>query len=374
MKKITNKLLVSAITMLVLVGVIATNFTSCKKKEPETIKIGAILPLTGPAASLGEWFKMGYILAQEEANQTLKDKNTKISLKILIEDGMGDPKVSVNLYKKLREIDKINYLTSTLSPICLSLKPLAIKDSILFFANAAHPLITGDSLFVFRHSNTVEQEGELIINFIKDKFSNINNIVVFASNEDFGISFLKFISEKFKELKIRNIATELYEKDQKDFRSLVIKPLKSSPPDIVIVIGFVKPMGLLIKTLREVGYKGPIVANFGFTDPNVIQLASDAAIGVYHTDYNFDYSAEPLKHLNEKSFKMFHKELPPAAILAYNTIMILTEAISNAGIKSIDIASYIKNKKEFYIGNMKILVTEKGDILPPLTIRRYEKK
>ena len=41
----------------------------CTKKEPETIKIGVILPLTGNLSEVGENAKNGILLGLEEANE-----------------------------------------------------------------------------------------------------------------------------------------------------------------------------------------------------------------------------------------------------------------------------------------------------------------
>ncbi|RMD57361.1 MAG: hypothetical protein D6828_03820 [Nitrospirae bacterium] len=60
----------SIFTVLLAVILIGSLFliNGCKKQEPETIKIGAILPLTGDAAQYGEWAKNGISLAVDEIN------------------------------------------------------------------------------------------------------------------------------------------------------------------------------------------------------------------------------------------------------------------------------------------------------------------
>ena len=47
--------------MFVVIAIVSSIllFGCPKQKEPEEIKIGAILPLTGPAAQFGEWKKQG---------------------------------------------------------------------------------------------------------------------------------------------------------------------------------------------------------------------------------------------------------------------------------------------------------------------------
>jgi branched-chain amino acid transport system substrate-binding protein len=351
----------------IIIGIRLTQKPALPKEQ--VYKIGAILPLTGPSSSLGEWFRIGYILGEAEANATLRKLNNNIRIEVIIEDGRGDAKYSVGLYRKFVDIDRVSCITTTLSPISLAIKPLAISDRILFFGNAAHPAITGDSPLVFRHSNTVEQEGDLIARLIKEESPPPKKVLIFATNDDFGVAFRQYLASKLSD--ITHVTSDLYEREQTDFRSLISKHLKEQP-DLLVVIGFVKSMGLVIKMARELGYEKQIIANFGFTDPNVVKLAASAAHGVYYSDYAFDLSKEPISTLNKMCLRKFGKLLPPVALLAYDTVMIIAEAIKYAGFQGESISSFILSKRRFALDGIQLNVTEKGDILPPLEMKRYE--
>lgn len=85
---------ITIVVVVALAIVLVINYQT--KKKPGVIKIGAILPLTGPASWLGEMHKWGIDLAVEEINEASKNK-----IKIICEDSSREPKKTVSAFKKL---------------------------------------------------------------------------------------------------------------------------------------------------------------------------------------------------------------------------------------------------------------------------------
>ena len=79
----------ATILAVVLVGSLFL-INGCKKKEPEVIKIGAILPPTGNLSSYGVDSRKALELAVEKLNKTGGIDGRLISL--IIEDSQGNPK------------------------------------------------------------------------------------------------------------------------------------------------------------------------------------------------------------------------------------------------------------------------------------------
>ena len=74
-------------------------FTGCGEKAGETVKIGAIGPLSGAVAVYGVDCLNGINLAAEEINAAGGINGKKIE--IVSEDDEGNPEKSVNAYKKI---------------------------------------------------------------------------------------------------------------------------------------------------------------------------------------------------------------------------------------------------------------------------------
>src|SRR3989344_1508268 len=128
--------------------------------QEETIQIGIIAPLTGPAADLGALYVEGAQVAVDDLNaKNFLDK----PITLVIEDTGSDAKNAVTAMHKLTQVDDVNFIMTIMSTHGLALKPLANQYGVLLFGDVAHPNMTGDSLMVFRHSNIAEDEAKLIV-------------------------------------------------------------------------------------------------------------------------------------------------------------------------------------------------------------------
>ncbi len=354
-----------AIGVIVIVVLSIVLIVTQTKKEPKEIKIGAILPLTGPAATLGEWVKSGHELAIEEINT----KSKILKIKYIPEDGMGDPKTSVSAFKKLVEVNKVSIIFTTLSNVTLALIPLLDKYKVILYTNAAHPQIIGKSKFVLRHGQVAEEEANTISNFLLS--NNIPTVSIISLNDDYGVIFantLKNIATN-KNIVVKNIV--FYEQGETDFKTEVQKLISSSPKAVVIG-GYGKAIGFILKRLKEVGFNGTIIATSLFNSPETFQIAGDAAIGVYHTDFLIDYSDERVKELKARYEAKFSKEIHPLTIFSYNDMLLIIEAIIKRGSDSpTKIIEYILNLKEFKGAGETISIQPNGNLLIPLIIKKY---
>jgi branched-chain amino acid transport system substrate-binding protein len=95
MKKTTKIWCCISIVAVVAIAVVLIVLQPWKPKQPEVIKIGAILPLTGDGAVFGEECKQGILLAVK--NFALDNpKSTKYE--IVFEDSKGKPEEAIGAY------------------------------------------------------------------------------------------------------------------------------------------------------------------------------------------------------------------------------------------------------------------------------------
>lgn len=353
--------------VVVILLVVAVGLLVLYQPEEQAVTIGAVLPLTGDFAALGNWFKLGFQLAEYQINA----RPEGVRVKILFEDSRSDINAAISAYRKLVDVNKVKIVTTTTSPACLALKPLAVSDNVLFFANAAHPKITSDDApLVLRHSSTITQEGALIAGFVENELKPTSRSVsIVYLNNEFGLGFKEFLVAALSD---EVSGFESYEGNQTDFKNLVTKVI-SDKPRHVITVGFTKNLGLLIKTLRERGYKGTLVANFGFTTPGVVDLAGSSANGVYYADYGYSMDSEPLRTLSVIAQERFKSDLSPVGILAYDVVNVVAQAVEqSASTDPTALSVFIRQQQVFDIDGIRLEVTPNGDILPPLKMKRYE--
>lgn len=296
--------------------------------EINEIKIGAILPLTGELAFIGEEIQKGMMLAVEEINQNNLIKNKKlIKLKIIFEDDqLVNPRIATTAAHKLINVDKVSATVVTAVNDAKSIAPI--------FESAKIPLIVlWDSnkdieswQYIFSTGFSTEKAGKSMADFAYNNLKLKNVVIVSHIDEWADIISNSFIKE-FKSLGGNIIFQEKVPVEESDFRTILTK-IKSSADIDGIYLPFA-PMNtdLFLKQAKELGINIPIMTGDAFTD-EVIGNAGFAAEGVYYTNI-FVEDNENTKHLIDLYLKKYNKE--PSALVfvtfGYDSVMLLKEAM-----------------------------------------------
>ncbi len=122
----------------------------------EVVKIGLILPMTGPYADYGEEIGNGIKLYMKQNGDTVAGK--KVSIIIRDDTGIA-PEVSKRLAQELLVQDKVDILAGFgLTPGALAVAPLATQaKKAMVIMNAATSVITTKSPYIVRLSHTTPQ-------------------------------------------------------------------------------------------------------------------------------------------------------------------------------------------------------------------------
>ena len=99
-----------------------------EKGAKEVLRVGAIVPLSGPLAFFGNDYVRTLELYRED-HPDLKDQ-----IEVVFEDSAYDGKQAISAYRKLVDVEKVNVIFSFGGPMLNVLAPLAEADKIPFFA------------------------------------------------------------------------------------------------------------------------------------------------------------------------------------------------------------------------------------------------
>lgn len=359
-----NKKLLSTIGIIVLLVIVAIGIFKKRQqaKVDNYIQIGAILPLTGDYADVGNWMKAGIQLALEDCSL-----NREKHIEVLYEDSQGKANVGLNAYRKLKDMHNVKFFISTVTPVCLALRPQVMVDDNFMLVNAGHRDITAkDSPTIFRHALTMTQEAKFLANYVQTKhLINANTKFCFVyANNDIGLEVRDVFLQNIPKC---DVSVYSYEESDKDLKNISAK-IASSKPEFIVICGYTKNLGVLIRSLRECSYSQNIYVNQGFSTPSVRESAGAFAYNVFYTDYDIPNS-EGIIDLKKRVQERFSTSLSTHNITAYNAIMIINQAVSNSS--SImptprQVADLIKSKSPYYINEMKLEINEIGDIYVPL--------
>jgi branched-chain amino acid transport system substrate-binding protein len=245
-----RKILIPLAILVVIIAAIAIYFTQ-KPKEPETIKIGAILPLTGELSIFGNWLKEGIEFALAEQNLP--------NIKIIYEDNQGQVTKAVSAFRKLSTVDKVKAIITAQTSIANALLRLANSERILTIFTFAD-LPQGDKTYILNYHFPVQDEVSILAKFTYTELGKKGAILVV--NDEFG----RLGSQLFeKEFNGEIVYKEEILPSEKDFRSLVLS-LKNKNPDFVFLIAYTQQLIAITKTMKEFNVKFPIIG------PNVLTV------------------------------------------------------------------------------------------------------
>lgn len=355
-------LLAASITTIIAVVLILT-FGPWKGGEG-SFRVGAILPLTGPAAPFGESSKNALLMAEEEINADHKLPR----IELLVEDGMADPKSSLSAFRRLHDLKGVRYMMTLVSGVAMALAPAADEEGVLLFANASHPQITRDRDLVLRYSNLTSDEVRTVINFISEKHADWNRMHVIAINDDYG----RVYSAELKataaiKSQIVLAGTEFYDRDTTDFRTLATAVV-AKKPDVVVVVGYGRSMGVCVRQLRELGYAGPFVASLGFViTGDAAKAAGNAVKGGYLVNFAFVNNKGALD-FRDRYIKRYGKEPSPNAVIDYSTMYLLAHSIGKVGAEPTALARYLKGLGQVTLPTGAVAINPQGDIVAPVSV------
>ncbi len=363
--------ILSLMVMVVLVFGLC-GWTIWDKKGTKVYKIGAILPLTGPAAQIGEWQKKSIDLAIDEINIKGGIKGKKLQL--IYEDSKSDSKEGISAFNKLISVEKIPFSFTCLSSVSNALIPIADKNRVnILMLAVSLPGIADKSKYAFRCNVGSDDEAKAMATFLAEDLK-LKKLAVFYINDEFGIGALKVLKEKYKNAGGSIVWEDSYHPNGTDFRSSLVQ-IKETKAEGVYIIGYVQASAIAMKQIREVEINLPIFANMALTVPIFTKTAGSAAEGVYFTTNMFNPDSQETRVVKfMQDYKLKYGDTPNFfSAFAYDGAKMIAEAISKRGYSNEGIRQGLLAIKNFpgVVGDFDVLPN--GDIKFPTRIVRFEK-
>jgi branched-chain amino acid transport system substrate-binding protein len=328
MKKIVFQIAVVVLSCAVMVGVAAA----------KTLKIGAILSVTGPTAFLGKPEANTMEMLVESINAAGGVNGDMIEL--IIKDSAGQKEKAVSYAKQLIEEDKVfAILGPTRTGSTLAIKSLCEKAGTLLISCASSKMIVDPvAQYVFK---TPQNDSLAVRKIMEDmQKNNITKIAVAVGGTGFGKMGKKFAEELASEYGITVVASEVYAPNVTDLSSLVAKWKSNADIQAVINWSIVPAQTILAKNMRQAGWDVPLYLSHGFGNIKYVEVGGKAVEGVIFPAGRLlvaemlDDSHPQKKVLVDykKAYEAKFKE--PVSTFgghAYDALMILVQALETVG-------------------------------------------
>ncbi|MDE2288033.1 MAG: ABC transporter substrate-binding protein [Burkholderiales bacterium] len=239
------------------------------------IKIGAVLSMTGPAASLGIPARNTIALLPHEIGGQ--------PVQYIVLDDASDTTAAVRDTKKLINDDHVDAIIgSSITPNSLAMIDVVAeaKTPMISLASSAHIIEPMDAkrAWVFKTPQTDTQMASAIIQHASDR--GVKTIAYIGQNDALGQSFYDAIA-KFAALhQIKIVANERFNRTDPSVLGQVLHILEVKPGAVVVGAAGT-PAALPPRTLVERGYKGLIYHNYGVANNDFLRVCGADCNGTY---------------------------------------------------------------------------------------------
>jgi branched-chain amino acid transport system substrate-binding protein len=247
----------------------------CAFANPGTIthqyQIGAILPLSGGAASYGEAAQNGMLMAFDSLSAAERAR-----VKILFEDDGLSATRSVSAFRKLVNVDKADAVVCWSSGTCSAIAPIAETAKIPLIAIASDSKISAGRNFVVNFWVTPEEESKLLIPEALRR--GYKRIAIISATHDGAIAF-RDTFRKHNHGQIEILFDEEYAPDMKDFRSVAARVGALKNLDAIMMNLLPGQSGVAAKQLRQIGVRTPIFGYETLEDRAEVEASEGALVG-----------------------------------------------------------------------------------------------
>jgi branched-chain amino acid transport system substrate-binding protein len=242
-----------------------------------TIKVGALLAVTGPASFLGAPEAKTLEMLVDSVNAKGGINGNRIQL--IIKDTGASPEKAISFAKQLIEEEKVFAIIGpSTSGETMAIKNIAEEaKTILLSCAAAEVIVNPVAKYVFK---TPQKDSHAAIKIFQQmKNMGITKVGVLSSNTGFGKAGKEQIEKLAPENGIQIVISEVYDKAATDLTAEVTK-LKSANVQAIINWSIEPAQAIVIKNARQIGITAPIFQSHGFGNINYVKAAGPAAEGV----------------------------------------------------------------------------------------------
>ena len=319
----------------------------------DTIKIGAILAVTGPASFLGAPEAKTLEMLVDEFNKKGGIKGNKIEL--IIKDSGASPEKAISFAKQLIEEDKVFAIIGpSTSGETMKIKNIAEESkTILLSCAAAEVIVNPVAKYVFK---TPQKDSDAVLKIFQNmKKKGITKIGVLSSNTGFGKAGKEQIEKLAPENGITILVNEVYDKAASDLTAEVTK-LKAAKVQAIVNWSIEPAQAIVIKNAKQIGLNVPLYQSHGFGNIEYVKAAGPAAEGVIFPAGRLlvadslpksnKQKAVLLKYKKDYETK-FKEDVSTFGGHGYDAFMILANAIEKAGTDKEKVRDTIENMKGF---------------------------
>lgn len=307
---------------------------------PESIKIGAVVPLTGAFAGGGAQIERGYRYAVEAINEaggvSVEEFGVSLPLELEVRDDASDPNQTASNMEELGGAGVVAYLGGFATPVVAAGTAIAERSEIPYLAVATSTQALHEQGFryffsPFPKSPDMAVSTYEMLNGLIPEGERPLRVGIFQESTDWGEELGPLWAENATENGYEVVLHETYAPGSSDFTDII---LRAQAADVQALLSLpTPPDGFAIyQQMGELGWKPPFNLVVRAADVPTWNDLGEAGEGVvlstpWHPGLGFPGTEEVnARHLDEEG-----RPADPVVGSAYALVEILADAIERAG-------------------------------------------
>jgi branched-chain amino acid transport system substrate-binding protein len=321
------------ITLAALSGALSLAAAAMPAAAAEPLKIGMVLPMSGPFAGYGKQIEEGARLYLQQHGDVFSGR--KVELVVKDDTGVA-PEISKRVAQELIVQDKVDLLAGFgLTPSAMAVAPVATEaKKAMFVLNAATSSVTTKSDYIVRVSMTLPQNTAPIATWaVKNGIRTVYTVVAdYGPGHDAEETFKKTFTAAGGQI-VGEVRTPVKNPDFSPY----LQKVKDTHPDAVFLfiptgeqgVGFMK--GFVDRDLGKAGIR--LIATGDLTGETALDAIGDPALGVITSfHYSEAHDSPENKAFTQAWYKAYGPDRPDfMAVAGYDGMHLIEEALKKTG-------------------------------------------
>jgi branched-chain amino acid transport system substrate-binding protein len=341
----------------------------------DPIKVGLILPVTGPFSYMGRQINAGVSLYLAEHGDTVAGRKVEV----VVKDDAGNPDTSRRMAQELVVNDKAAVLAGFgLTPQAFAVAPIATQGKTpMVVMQAATSSVTEKSPYIVRTSMTLPQVTVGVADWATK--NDIRKVVTLVSDYAPGIDAETAFKERFGAKGGQVMASLRMPMMTNDFSPYLQRVRDSKPEAVFVFLPAGTSAALFMKQFAERGLDKAGIKLLGtgdIVDDEVLGEMGDVALGVITSHH---YSAAHPSAMNKKFVEAIgkaNKGMRPSfmAVAGYDGMHVIMEGLKATGGQGGDALLKAMKGQSFESPRGQITIdAQTRDIVQDVYIRKVER-
>lgn len=294
------------------------------------IKIGMVIPASGPLTQYGAMIKEGVSTAVEQVNAAGGINGQQVQTVEF--DDACDPQKAPSAANRVLD-EKVRYIVG---PVCsgaaIAAAPIYNSQRVIVVTpSATSPSLTNgmDYHYIFRTIGQDNEQGEAAAKFIIEKIKP-HKIALLHDKQSYGRGIVNTARKILSQNSMEVVLYEGIAPGGKDYSDTVAK-IKNVGADFVYFGGYHNEMGVLLRQVREAGLNVRMMGPEGVGNSEINTIAGPAVEGMLVT-LPADFAADPKNAAVVKAFAAKKRNASSAfGLTSYAAAQVIMDSLKAVG-------------------------------------------